>query len=312
MPLMSRRENGDPHASHIVENSPPLGPRVPDRRRERKRNLLICLGLVALTLLVWIRVVRNSFINYDDGGYVTQNPNIQAGLTWKTLSWALTSVHMGNWHPLTWLAHASDYQLFGQSPAGHHFTSLLLHLLNVVLLYLLLYGATGLMGRGFLVAGLFAIHPLNVESVAWVAERKNLLCTFFLFLALAAYGRYVRKPGPARYLLVAVLFVFAVASKPMAITLPCLLFLLDFWPLRRVVMQTEQLDKRRRKRPRDLEAHPASPSMPMVPLSRAILEKLPLLALCAASAAVTIYAQRNGGAAIPSTELMMSSPSWTQ
>jgi protein O-mannosyl-transferase len=302
MAVKNSRENKGQQPPQIVDSPFSPGPLDANHRRERKRNLLIGLGLVVLTLLAWGRVVRNPFINYDDRQYVTQNPNIQAGLNWKTLSWALTSIDQANWHPLTWLSHALDYQLFGLNPAGSHLTSLLLHLVNVVLLYLLLYGATRKVGRGFLVAGLFAIHPLNVESVAWVAERKNVLCTFFLLLALAAYGRYVRKPDSTRYLLVVVLFLFALASKPMAITLPCLLLLLDVWPLRRILTQARQLDERRDKRRMRLEAQPANTTMPMVPLSRAILEKLPLLALSAASAAVTIYAQGHGGAPIPSTE----------
>jgi len=302
MAVKGSRENKRQQSLQIVETPFSPEPLDTDGRRDRKRNLLIYLGLVALTLLAWGRVVRNPFINYDDRKYVTQNPNIQAGLNWKTLSWALTSIDQANWHPLTWLSHALDYQLFGLNPAGCHLTSLLLHLVNVVLLYVFLYGATRKAGRGFLVAGLFAIHPLNVESVAWVAERKNVLCTFFLLLALVAYGRYVRKPDSARYLLVVVLFVFALASKPMAITLPCLLLLLDVWPLRRIQTQARQLDKRRGERRMNRRSQPASTTMPMVPFSRAILEKLPLLALSAASAVVTIYAQRNSGAPIPSTE----------
>ena len=262
------------------------------RYQERNRNLAICVGLVALTLCAWARVVRNPFINYDDGKYVTENPNIQSGLNWKTLSWAFGSIYQDNWHPLTWLSHAIDYQVFGLNPAGHHLTSLLLHLVNVVLLYVLLSGATRQAGRSFLVAGLFAIHPLNVESVGWVAERKSVLCTLFFLLALAAYGRYVRKPGTARFLAVAALFAFALASKPMAITLPGLLLVLDVWPLQRILRPSQKLDTRKQRKKRThRQAPPASTAMPMVSLSRAILEKLPLLVLSAASATVTVYAQ---------------------
>jgi protein O-mannosyl-transferase len=249
--------------------------------------------LAAITLLVWSRVLWNPFINYDDWNYVTENPNVQMGLRWKTVSWAFTSFSAANWHPLTWLSHALDCQLFGLHASGHHLTSLLLHVGNVVLLYWLLYAATRLAGRSFCVAALFAIHPLNVESVAWVAERKNLLCTFFFLLAIAAYGWYVRKPVTARYSLVVGLFGLGLASKPMAITLPFVLLLLDVWPLKRI-RNLKWLKKRRLEYEADLEA--PSFALPTVSFSTAFVEKLPLLILSGASAVVTVLAQRHGGA----------------
>lgn len=263
------------------------------------RNLVICGGLVAITLLVWIRVARNGFTNFDDGLYVVENAHIQAGLGWKTLTWALTSIDEANWHPLTWLSHALDYQLFGLNAAGHHLTNLLLHGANVVLLYLWLNGATRRAGRSFLVAALFAIHPLNVESVAWVAERKNVLCTVFVLMALLAYDRYVRDPNAPRYVLVALLFALALASKPMAVTLPCLLFLLDVWPLERILRPARKSDRRKRQKAR-IDSQAQLFSVPAVSLSRAIVEKLPLLALSLASSFATVYAQRYGGAVFPS------------
>src|SRR5208283_4275944 len=192
------------------------------------------VSLAIVTSVVYSRVRGAEFLNYDDLNYVTQNAHVQEGLSWDTFTWALRSTGFDNWHPLTWLSHALDCQLFGLNPAGHHVTNVLLHVLNVVLLFLLLARATGAVGRSALVAALFASHPLNVESVAWVAERKNVLSTLFFLLALAAYGWYARRPTVKRYGVLAILFVLGLASKPMVITLPCVLLLLDFWPLRRI------------------------------------------------------------------------------
>jgi len=234
--------------------------------------LLLFLGTVGL----YYPALQNGFVNYDDPAYVTSNPHVQRGLTKQSVMWAFTSTAEANWHPLTWLSHMLDVQLFGLRPAGHHAQGVLWHAVNVVLLFLLLAKATGFMGRSAVVAGLFAVHPLNVESVAWVSERKTVLCTFFLLLALAAYGWYVKRPRASRYLLVALLFALGLMAKPMVITLPFLLLLVDFWPLQR---------------------------FPQTPISRLVLEKIPLLALSAASANITLYAQRTGGA-VGSTQLL--------
>ena len=197
---------------------------------------IACLVLVAChisCLSSWRP--NNSFVDLDDGVYVTQNPYVQQGPAWKTFAWALTSTHRsGNWHPLTWLSHALDCQLYGLNPFGHHLTNVLFHVLNALILFSLLARVTGATGRSFLVAALFALHPMNVESVAWVAERKNVLSTLFFLLALGTYGWYAVKPDLKRYVTVTVFFVLALASKPMVITLPFVLLLLDFWPLQRV------------------------------------------------------------------------------
>jgi tetratricopeptide (TPR) repeat protein len=234
------------------------------------------LLLAAVTFAVYSPVLKHPFVNYDDVDYVTENSWVQQGLTPATLGWAITSTAQANWHPLTWISHALDCQLFGLDPAGHHFTSLLLHAANAVLVFLLLRRATGKAGRSLLVAALFALHPINVESVAWVAERKTVLCMFFFLLTLAAYGWYARKPRIGAYLLVSVLFLLALASKPMAVTLPCVLLLLDFWPLQRVEHW--------------LPPSPVFP-VPQVSLRQLTLEKLPLLALSAASSVVTLVVQ---------------------
>jgi protein O-mannosyl-transferase len=244
-----------------------------------KRKAIVCLLLAVVTLALYNPVNRYPFVNYDDDRYVTENPHVRQGLTLNTIAWALTSTEQANWHPITWLSHALDCSLYGLNPTGHHFISVLLHAVNVALLFLLLMWATGRLGPSLFVAALFAIHPINVESVAWVAERKNVLCTTFFFLALWAYGWYAQKPSWKRYLAVAALFVAGLASKPMVITLPFVLLLLDYWPLRRVQSERGRGYK--------------SGSFPWRNLG---LEKLPLLAISASSAVITMGAQRSGGA----------------
>jgi hypothetical protein len=194
-------------------------------------------------------------------------------LNLSNVAWAFTTFHEANWHPFTWISHMADCQLFGLSSGPHHLINVVLHAVNVLLLFFLLRRATGAVWRSFFVAALFAVHPLNVETVAWVAQRKSLLCTLFSLLTIAAYGWYVRRPDWKRYLVIVVAFSLALMSKPMAVSLPIVLLLLDYWPLER----HEDLPSQRR----------------WVRLS---LEKLPLLLLSAASSAVTLVAQRSGGA----------------
>lgn len=236
---------------------------------------IYCIALAAITFAVYLPAIFHPFVNYDDYDYVTQNPHVQSGLTAETIGWALTSTEASNWHPLTWLSHALDCQFFGLNPHGHHLTSVLLHTGNAVLLFLILQWATGAPGMSAIVAALFALHPFNVESVAWVAERKNVLSTFFFFLTLAAYGRYARRPSLGRYLLVALAFAMGLASKPMLVTLPFVLLLLDYWPLARIQSWTEP-------------QHNPQASWP-----RLLTEKMPLLCLSVASSVVTMIAQRD-------------------
>jgi Tfp pilus assembly protein PilF len=246
----------------------------------QKRNPVVCLLLAVATLALYNPVNRHPFVNYDDDGYVTQNPHVREGLTVDTIRWSLTSTEQANWHPLTWISHALDVSLFRLNPAGHHFTSVALHIVNVVLLYLLLMWTTGRFSPSLFVAALFALHPINVESVAWIAERKNVLCAMFFFLTLWAYGWYARHPNWKRYLTVALLFAAGLASKPMVITLPFVLLLLDYWPLNRANNSDTELRS----------GHAS------ISWSRLVLEKLPLLALSAASAVITMQAQQSGGA----------------
>jgi cytochrome c-type biogenesis protein CcmH/NrfG len=254
-----------------------------------KRNPIVCLLLAVVTLVLYNPVNRHPFVNYDDDRYITQNPHIRQGLTADTFIWALTSTAQANWHPLTWMSHALDVSLFRLNPAGHHFTSVLLHAVNAILLFLLLMWATSRLGPSLFVAALFAVHPINVESVAWVAERKNVLCTLFFLLTLWAYGWYARKPGWQRYLAVAALFAAGLAAKPMVITLPFVLVLLDYWPLARVREANAGADK----------------TQSTFPWSRLVLEKLPLLALSAASAVITMQAQQAGGAVRSTVEFSL-------
>jgi len=259
--------------------------------------LVACLCLAVATLAVYGRGARNPFLHVDDQNYVTENPHVQGGVTWDTFTWAWTATAAQNWHPLTWLSHALDCQLYGLNPTGHHSTNILLHALNAVLLFLLLLRVTGAKGRSLLVAALFALHPLNVESVAWIAERKNVLSTLFFLLTLGAYGWYTRKPDVKRYLVVVALFALGLAAKPMVITLPFVLLLLDFWPLQRIQGWGQQSSpglkgRKNRKAPsQDLASEKVFP-VPQFQFSRLVLEKLPLFALCIGSAVITVAAQR--------------------
>jgi protein O-mannosyl-transferase len=256
-------------------------------RPPAQRKLVLSLLLVVVTLVLYNPVSRNGFVNFDDDRYVIDNLPVRAGLHWSTISWAFTSLDQANWHPLTWLSHAVDCQLFQLNPVGHHYTSLLLHAMNALLLFLILQSFTGYTARSLMVAALFAVHPLNVESVAWVAERKNVLSMLFFLLALAAYGWYVRRPGIVRYAAVAVLFVFGLMSKPLVITLPLVLLLLDYWPLGRLAERRASL--------RQAQGRLAAKSA-----FRLCLEKIPLLALSAGSAVITMMAQKAGGAVLTS------------
>jgi len=208
-------------------------------------SVLIGAALGLITLALYLPAVGHGFVDYDDQQYVTENPHVTGGLSAKNVAWAF-GFHAGNWHPLTWLSHMLDCQLYGLNPAGHHLTNVLLHTANTVLLFVLLYQLTGAVWRSAGVAALFGWHPLHVESVAWVAERKDVLCVFFAILALRAYARYASgskikgSTSKGWYSLALGLFALALMSKPMAVTLPFVLLLLDFWPLRRGQSTSEE------------------------------------------------------------------------
>ncbi|MBN1788373.1 MAG: tetratricopeptide repeat protein [Sedimentisphaerales bacterium] len=251
------------------------------KNTDKRRTFLICLALTVITAAVYYQVYTFEFIDYDDSGYVLENENIHNGITPETVKWALTAQYFSYWHPLTWLSHALDWQLYGSNPAGHHITSLIFHLANTLLFFLVLKQMTAALWPSAFVAVLFALHPLHVESVAWIAERKDVLSTFFWLLTIWAYVRFVRWPKISRYLIVVVFFAFAVMSKPMVVTLPFVLLLLDYWPLNRLDLSR---DPKRRK---------AGPKRSITYL---VVEKLPLFVMVIGLCTVTFIVQRKLGA----------------
>lgn len=252
------------------------------KAHSRRTTAGVCIFLALIVWLVFAPTLRYEFVNYDDENYVYQNTKITIGLSLAGIAWAFTHVHARNWHPLTTMSHMLDCQLYGLKAGGHHFTNVLLHSIAVILLFLVLRQMTGALWRSAFVAAVFAIHPLRVESVAWVAERKDVLSAVFFMLTLSAYVCYVRKPSLGRYTAVALLFVLGLMSKPMLVTVPLVLLLVDYWPLRRFAESTSV--KSRAKRLHWWDRQSIS--------RRLIFEKIPLLALSAVSGVVTFLAQR--------------------
>ncbi|MGA2458511.1 MAG: tetratricopeptide repeat protein [Terriglobales bacterium] len=254
-------------------------------RSPQKRRLIFCLLLALATIALYNAVTRAPFLNFDDQVYVTDNPQVRAGLTWNTVLWAFRTPKAFDWHPLTWLSYALDCQMFGLNPEGYHTTNVLLHAANAMLLFLILESATGLAWRSLGVAALFALHPINVESVAWISERKTVLSMFFFLLALAAYGWYTRRPGVGRYLAVTLAYALGLMSKAQVITFPFALLLLDYWPLRRLAQRVAPPEE-------------VGGELAVVPAGlsfwKLIWEKAPWFALSAVSAVITM---KTGGAA---------------
>ena len=241
----------------------------------------LALALIAMiTAAVYWPVLQNGFIDFDDDLYVTANNVVQQGLTLKGAAWSFTTFHAANWHPLTWLSHMLDVQLFGLNPAGHHAVGMLLHIANALLVCAVLYRLTGFLGRSMLVALLFAVHPLHVESVAWIAERKDTLSTLCWLLALWSYLGYAKTPSLKRYLPVVAFFCLGLMAKQMLVTLPLTLLLIDFWPMQRLV------------------PHAGGEDAGGIGVKRLLLEKVPLLAISAAASLVVIRAQESGGAVV--------------
>jgi tetratricopeptide (TPR) repeat protein len=238
----------------------------------------IPLGLILLVLLAYGQVANHEFVEFDDSAYVSRNPHVTSGLTWQGLRWSWTTFQMGNWHPLTWSSHMLDCELFGLNAGAHHLVSVLIHAASAVLLYLALMKMTRASWPAAWVAALFALHPTHVESVAWAAERKDVLSALFWMLTLLAYARYASEPTLRRYVWVVGGLALGLLSKPMLVTLPCVLLLLDVWPLGRL-----RFGSGRR-------------AGGGVAPARLILEKLPLFALAAAGAVTTLVAQRSVGA----------------
>jgi tetratricopeptide (TPR) repeat protein len=237
----------------------------------KRRCLLLCILLAAVTFAVYWPVHSHEFVRYDDDTYVTHNPNVKSGLSWQGVKWAFTTGHAANWHPLTWLSHQLDYTLFAGNSAAHHLVNVLFHIANTLLLFIVLVRMTKRLWPGVFVAALFAMHPLHVESVAWVAERKDVLSTLFWLLTMLAYARYAERPSAGRYILTLVFFILGLLSKPMLITLPIVLLLLDYWPLDR--FQNSKFS-----------------------ILNLLTEKFPFFLLSIVSSIVTFVVQQKGGA----------------
>src|SRR5436305_3159379 len=227
----------------------------------------ICAALIAITWAVFGQTLGHEFVNFDDPIYVSENDQVHGGLSWHGVAWAFTHIHSHNWHPLTTMSHMLDCQLFGLKPGAHHFVNVLLHSATAVLLFLLLERLTLNLWSSAFVAAVFAIHPLRVESVAWISERKDLLSGLFFVLTLLAYFYYARKPNLGRYLTMSILFACGLMSKPMLVTTPIVLLLLDYWPLNRCSRANA---------------------------TKLLIEKIPLAILAIASAVATLFVQNEG------------------
>src|SRR5437667_8833773 len=273
----SKRKFGDRHS------------RLPRGVPSRRITIVVYLFLVATSLAVFGQTIRYDFVNFDDDLYVYNAPAIQAGLTVKGIALAFTSPHARNWHPLTTISHMLDCQLYGLKAGGHHATNVVLHTIAVLLLFRVLRQMTGADWKSAIVAALFAVHPLHVESIAWVSERKDVLSAVFFLLMLAAYVRYARAPSVTRYLTVAVLFAAGLMSKPMLVSAPIVLLLLDYWPLRRF----EQPSSTKRK------AKILKSGNQRRIIQRLFLEKIPLLVLSAGACVITFVLQKRATGAIP-------------
>ena len=245
-------------------------------------QIAICLFLVVATFAVYWQVQDHEFLNYDDKEYVTNNWNVKAGLTSESIKWAFTTGHFANWHPMTWLSHMLDFQLYGSHPKGHLLINLLIHIANALLLFLVLFRMTGALWQSGFVAALFALHPFNVESVAWISERKNVLSTLFWLLTIWSYVRFVEKPSPKRYGLTALFLMVGLMSKPMLVTLPFVLLMLDFWPLGRWRLLPES------EKNNDLKEGEK--------FSKLIREKIPFFIIVVGSSIITFIVQKSGGA----------------
>jgi tetratricopeptide (TPR) repeat protein len=250
---------------------------------EKQRATIICLLLAVITLALYWPATHFDFVNYDDPDYVTNNPQVQHGIRGSSIAWAFTTDHASNWHPLTWISHMADCTIYGLNPRGHHLTNLLFHAINVVLLFLLLWQLTGSQWRSAIVAALFAWHPLHVESVVWVSERKDVFSAFFWMLTTMAYVRYARESTPGRvrlrrtpYFLALFFFTLGLLSKPMIVTLPFTLLLLDFWPLGRKGA------------------------------TKLVIEKIPFFVLAGLECVVTLWAQKSANSVVSLSVLPFS------
>jgi Flp pilus assembly protein TadD len=264
---------------------------LPTMSESAKKSLVIFtyIVLVLSTLLVFWQVRNFDFVNYDDNDYVSENPQVLSGLSHDGIIWAFTTGHSSNWHPLTWLSHMLDCQLFGPDPGWMHLVNVLLHLANTLLLFTVLKKMTGSLWPSAFVAAAFALHPMHVESVAWISERKDVLSTLFLLLTLMAYVGYVKRPSVFRYLTTLALFAVGLMAKPMLVTLPLLLVLLDYWPLNRLTPQPIELSGRK-------SLKSVSPGVRNSVLYQVMIEKVPFFFISIVSCVITFLVQLAGGA----------------
>jgi tetratricopeptide (TPR) repeat protein len=252
-----------------------------EQTSNKRYVFLIFVVLIISTLMAYLPLRHNGFVNYDDSRYITEILQVTGGITLESIKWALTTANMGNWHPLTWISHMLDCQLFGLDPSQHHMVSLLFHIANTLLLFWVLKKMTSAIWLSAFVAAAFALHPLHVESVAWASERKDVLSTFFWMLTMLAYARYAKHPSIFKYLLLSLAFVLGLMAKAMLVTLPFVLLLLDYWPLERVQFGNLEINKTR---------------FQQSSLLRLILEKIPLFFLVAILCVITYIAQQRAGA----------------
>ncbi|MCK5172165.1 MAG: tetratricopeptide repeat protein [Planctomycetes bacterium] len=267
---------------------------------EKRYAIRISLALAAVTLLAYSQVVSNGFVSFDDISYISSNDNVTGGITAESAAWAFRTTRAGNWHPLTWLSHMLDCQLFGIDPGWHHLVNVLFHIANALLLFGVLKKMTGSLWPSALTAALFALHPLCVESVAWAAQRKSVLSLFFALLTIAAYLRYTKRPGVMAYMPVLLCFALSLMAKPQVVTLPFVLLILDYWPLKRLKSSTPSgqiliADEN----PDSTNTAPAT-----VPMGRLVYEKIPLFVLSAASCVITYLVQQ----ATDAMQLMQTVP----
>lgn len=258
----------------------------PLRKPNRVHSMiLLSIALIAITLSVYWQVGDYEFINYDDNDYVYNNLHVAEGITGTNIIWAFISVDAANWHPITWLSHMADVQFYGMNPRGHHLTNVAIHTISTVLLFILLFKLTSSLWQSAFVAALFALHPLHVQSVAWVAERKDVLSAFFWFLTLLLYASYVAKRKPTLYFFSLFSFMLGLMAKPMLITLPVVMLLMDYWPLNRGYLNEQNLGRFQLQNR-------------VAPLTALLKEKIPFFVCSLLSAAVTIYAHRAGKAIV--------------
>lgn len=257
--------------------------------------MLLVVALALTTMLVYLPLTKSDFVAFDDMTYVVDNPHVRKGLTLEGVAWAMTACHASNWHPVTWISHMSDVSLAGVSPGFHHGMNIVLHIASLAGLFLLLTRITGEMAPSAVVAALFAIHPLHVESVAWIAERKDVLSTLFGILALATYCRYSTTNSGSTYAAAVGLYALSLLSKPMLVTLPCVLLLMDYWPLRRLVLPGDCATGLER-----------ASSRSGVALQRLVIEKIPFFLLSAGSCVITLFAQHRGGAVVSTESLSIT------